>query len=247
MNYLKSIDDDLTKKGDNSINEEKGNSFYLNISEDDSVYSQGEALMHNKIKPQPKHTMTEEFFETFTSRCPSLKIPMVFFEEFLYLKKISSNDIKWELNFFSIMDTFFARATNLDGIPITIDFLDFYNYYFSSLSKEYKHLQYSSKNLITKIWQGKESLFYRCCELDEKILRKYSYFISSLYDDKGNEKLRSYFPISFAMLDKNRIIKVRQRDIASSIERAVIESKNQFTSSPVRCFSRLVFHQSSMN
>ena len=225
MNYLKSIDDDLTKKGDNSINEEKGNSFYLNISEDDSVYSQGEALMHNKIKFHLKHEMIKTFLKTFTSECPSLKIPMVFFEEFLYLKKISSNDIKWELNFFSIMDTFFARATNLDGIPITIDFLDFYNYYFSSLSKEYKHLQYSSKNLITKIWQGKESLFYRCCELDEKILRKYSYFISSLYDDKGNEKLRSYFPISFAMLDKNRIIKVRQRDIASSIERTVIDSK----------------------
>ena len=225
MNYLKSIDDDLTKKGDNTINEHKANSFYLNISEVDSVYSQGEALMHNKIKPQLKHEMIEKFLKTFISECPSLKIPMVFFEEFLYLKKISSNDIKWELNFFSIMDTFFARTTNLDGIPITIDFLDFYNYYFSSMSKEYKHLQYSSKNLITKLWQGKESLFYRCCELDERILRKYSYFISSLYDDKGNEKLRSFFPISFGVLDKNKIIKVRQRDIASTIERTVIESK----------------------
>ena len=225
MNYLKSIDDDLTKKGDSTINESKENTFKLEISEVDSVYSQGESLMIQKMKIQPKWEMIELFLETFFPKCPSLKIPMVFFEEFLYLKKISSNDIKWELNFFSIMDTFFARATNLDGIPITIDFLDFYNYYFSSMSKEYKHLQYSSKNLITKLWQGKESLFYRCCELDERILRKYSYFISSLYDDKGNEKLRSFFPISFGVLDKNKIIKVRQRDITSTIERTVIESK----------------------
>ena len=154
------------------------------------------------------------YFENFIRSYQSIdifKIPLLFSEEFTYLKvKDIQNELTSKLSFFKIIDALYIPDSS-QCIKITLNNI-FYNYmdklkkYFEIFFKKDKLDEMKNQQLIT---------------LNKKILTKYIYLLNNIYED---EELAYLFP-SITIKETSSIILINKENIINTIK-SEIEEKN---------------------
>ena len=152
----------------------------------------------------------ENFIRCFES-IEIFKIPLLFSEEFIYLKiKDVQNEFANKISYFKIIDTLYIPDSS-QTIKITLNNI-FYNY-MDRLKKYF--VQYFSKERL------KEMEKQQLITLDKKILTKYIYLLNNIYEE---EELGFLFP-SIAIKETSSIISINSKSIINTIK-FVIEENN---------------------
>ena len=154
------------------------------------------------------------YFENFIRCYQSIdifKIPLIFSEEFTYLKiKDNQNELTNNLSFFKIIDALYIPDSS-QCIKITLNNI-FYNY----MDRLKKYFEIFFKN--EKIEKMKKQ---QLISLDKKILSRYIYLLNNIYE---KEELGYLFP-SIAIKETSSIILINKINIIDTIK-FEIEEKN---------------------
>ena len=147
------------------------------------------------------------YFENFIKNFESLdifKIPLLFGQEFIYIKiKDSQNELSNQLSLFKIIDSLYIPPSS-QTIKITLNNI-FYDYqdrlkkYFANFFTQEKLNKMGQNQLIT---------------LDKKILTKYIYLLNNIYE---KDDLDYFFP-SIKIQETASIISINTKDIINSIK-----------------------------
>ena len=202
--------------------EQPDSNFFIHFIEDVSKFSKEEAIFYDQFKASNKYNnYILNFIQNF--KCLDLyKIPFIFSEEFIYLKKNGEEKIFKSL-FFEIIENFYHEVNSKK--PLTINFYKFYNYYANNLKQEFfdeisREIYDIKANKITAFEKSKYTYEYNTVELDNEILFRYIYHLNNLSDELKEEM----FP-SLVSKNLNEIKKVKFREIVDIIEKNIIAHK----------------------
>ena len=167
------------------------------------------------------------YFENFIKNFESLdifKIPLLFGQEFIYIKiKDFNNELSNRISLFKIIDSLYIPPSS-QTIKITLNNI-FYDYqdrlkkYFTNFFNQEKINKMQQNQLIT---------------LDKKILTKYIYLLNNLYE---KEDLDYFFP-SIKIQETASIISINTKDVINSIkfhleDNNMLDNRNYLTFSIV--------------
>ena len=165
------------------------------------------------------------YFENFIKSFESLdifKIPLLFSEEFIYIKiKDFQNEFSNRMSLFKIIDSLYVPPSS-QTIKITLnnifyDYMDRLKKYFTIFFTQEKLDKMEQNQLIT---------------LDKKILTKYIYLLNNIYE---KEELDFLFP-SIKIQETSSIISINKKDIINTIK-SKIEENNILDNSNYLIFS----------
>jgi hypothetical protein len=165
------------------------------------------------------------------------KIPLLFTEEFISRKIISSKQIKTsgKYNYLDIIDNLYYIKSNDDIEKIgtskrdvtkpfhkIINFNDFYFFAENNLRNDFLRRQRTDLNyfelwLVGQIVKAK----YKKCELDQQYIIDYAYLINNLDDDQ----IIQIFPMTMYLNENICIKETKQKMISDIIERNIIKQK----------------------
>jgi hypothetical protein len=201
---------------------QSNSNFFIHYNEDTSNFSKEEAIFYSLLKSSNKYNnYILNFIQEF--KCIDLyKIPLIFSEEFIYLKKYGGDKV-FKSIFFEIIENFYYEGNSKK--PININFNKFYSYYDSELKSyffdEISRERYQIKaTKITALEKTKYIYEYDMIELDNEILLRYIYQLNNLSDEMKEE----IFP-SLVCKNLNQVKKTTFREIVDIIEKSIIAHK----------------------
>ena len=147
------------------------------------------------------------YFENFIKNFESLeifKIPLLFGQEFIYIKiKDSNNDLSNRISLFKIIDSLYIPPSS-QTIKITLN--NIYYDYQDRLKKYFAN--FFTQERLNKMEQN------QLINLDKKILTKYIYLLNNVYE---KDDLDYFFP-SIKIQETASIISINAKDVINSIK-----------------------------
>jgi hypothetical protein len=205
-------------RGENNQN----NNFFIHYNEDFNKFAKEEIIFYNFFKSSNKYNnYILAFIQEF--KCIGLyKIPLIFSEEFIYLKR--NNDEKvFKSRFFEIIESFYVGNKK----TVNVNFNQFYSYYENKMKfyfySEVKKTSQIEGAVVKVSQQGEKAKFnyeYEFIELDNDILFKYLYLINNLEDTLKE----STFP-SLNLIKVNEVRTVTFQEIIDCIEKNLISHR----------------------
>ena len=145
------------------------------------------------------------YFENFIKNFESLeifKIPLLFGQEFIYIKiKDSNNDLSNRISLFKIIDSLYIPPSS-QTIKITLN--NIYYDYQDRLKKYFAN--FFTQERLNKMEQN------QLINLDKKILTKYIYLLNNVYE---KDDLDYFFP-SIKIQETASIISINAKDVINS-------------------------------
>jgi hypothetical protein len=162
----------LNSSFDKKKAEEEGSNsnFFIHYNEDTSKFSKEEAIFYNFFKSSSKYNnYILNFIQVY--KCINLyKIPLIFSEEFIYLKK-NSDEKLFKSRFFEIIENFYMEGNNKDKDgkensqikkSINVNFHNFYCYYENNLKNYFYEEVISNSSHMSPLKVSK--IFYELKE-----------------------------------------------------------------------------------
>jgi hypothetical protein len=206
----------------NDFEGENNSNFSIHYHENIQSFASQEVIFYEFFKNSNKYNnYVLNFIQEF--KCIGLyKIPLIFSEEFIYLKK-NNNDNLFRSRFFEIIENFYSD-NNINNKKM-IHFHSFYQYYENSLKNYiYQEVLDSNKKSINSRLNAvikdhnKPTFIYDAVELDSNILFKYMYHLRNISDIEKCD----IFPYKINGENNFKIKSVKFGEIVDSIERNLI-------------------------
>ena len=221
----------------NKLNNDNKSAFYMEFQIESAENNEFEAMFYNVFKESSKFNTYLINFMLFYDSLDLFKIPLLFTEEFISRKIISSKQIKTsgKYNYLDIIDNLYYIKSNDDIEKIgtskrdvtkpfhkIINFNDFYFFAENNLRNDFLRRQRTDLNyfelwLVGQIVKAK----YKKCELDQQYIIDYAYLINNLDDDQ----IIQIFPMTMYLNENICIKETKQKMISDIIERNIIKQK----------------------